>query len=89
MKVTQRKMRANYIKPQPPWWDSDCEETKVIKNRWLNNYRGSGSQRELDLYKVFRKSLEIFVNINRTHLSQNIGMICVQVWGIHLNFGIN
>ena len=55
MKVTQRKMRANYIKPQPPWWDSDCEETKVIKNRWPNNYRGSVSQRELDLYKVLRK----------------------------------
>ena len=55
MKVTQRKMRANYTKPQPPWLDSDCEETKVIKDRWLNKYRGSGSQRELDLYKVSRE----------------------------------
>ena len=33
MKVIQRKMRANDTKPQPAWWDSDCEKTKVIKKR--------------------------------------------------------
>ena len=36
MKVTQRRMCANYTNPQPPLWDSDWEEAKVIKTRCLN-----------------------------------------------------